>query len=179
MEESTPSLLTRLSQATSSSRLHEVSNTPQLSWQTPEYTHHERGRNWYLAVGITAAVFITIMIFNQFYQAAATFFMLAVVMIMYSQRKPRDVQFSIGDTGITYNDEFIPYHKLKSFWIHYDPPHLMTVNFLRKEAISTPIVVELGDQNPLTIRDMLLPKLFEDLDREESLPDNLARRLKF
>lgn len=150
-----------------------------MEWEPLEFREAPRNDNWYLWVGIVTAILITISILTKTYIVAVTFFLLAVVLVMFAQKPVKRMRFRITDTGIEIRDKFYPYHSLKKFWIFYNPPHVMTLNFSQRDKISLTLVVEIENEDPVKIRDILLQYLAEDETKEEDFFDAVARRLHF
>lgn len=150
-----------------------------MEWDPSEFREHHRTENWFLWLGIVAAIFITLAIFLKAYIVAVTFFLLALVIVMTVQKPAKRIDFKITDTGIVIDDLFYPYHQLDSFWILYDPPHVMKLHFRRKERLRFDLHVEIEDQDPVAIRDLLLEYIEEKEDVEEPVIDAIARRLRF
>lgn len=150
-----------------------------MEWEPLEFREAPRNDNWYLWLGIAAAVLITISILTKTYIVAVTFFLLAVVLVMFAQKPAKRMRVRITDTGIEIRDRFYPYHKLKKFWILYNPPHVMTLNFSQRDKVSLNLNIELENQDPVEVRDILLNYLTEDENKEEDFVDAVARRLHF
>jgi hypothetical protein len=67
---------------------------------------------------------------------------------------------------------------IKIFWLDYRPPEIKTLNFITTAYINNQITIQLGDQDPVAVKLLLKQYLPEDLNREESLTEMLARKLK-
>lgn len=150
-----------------------------MEWEPVEFREAPRNDNWYLWLGIAAAVLITIAILTKTYIVAVTFFLLAVVLVMFAQKPVKRMRVRITDTGLEVRNRFYPYHTLKNFWVLYNPPHVTTLNFSQREKISLYINIEIEDQDPVKLRDILLEYLPEDENKEEDFVDAVARRLHF
>ncbi len=150
-----------------------------MEWNPLEFREMARGDNWYLWLGVITAILITIFILTKTYIVAVTFFLVAVVLVMFAQKPSKRVRVRLTDTGIEIRDKFYPYHSLKSFWILYEPPHITTLNFEQKSKVTLNINVEIENEDPVAIRDILLQYLPEDEEKEEDIVDTIARRLRF
>lgn len=150
-----------------------------MEWEPVQFRDAPRGDNWYLWLGIAAAILITIAILTKTYIVAVTFFLLAVVLVMFAQKPIKRHRVRITDTGIEVGEQFYPYHKLKSFWILYNPPQVTTLNFQQRDKISLNINIEIEDEDPVKIRDILLEYLTEEENKEEDFIDAISRRLHF
>jgi hypothetical protein len=150
-----------------------------FEWHPKEFHEHKKGENWYLWLGIITAIFITIAIFTAAYIVAVTFFLLAVVIVMFAQRPAETIDVKITDTGIEKDDRFYPYHTLEKFWIFYNPPHVTRLHIRQKTRLMPDLHIEIEDQDPVALRDALLEYLPEDEAAEENFTDTVARRLRF
>ena len=88
-----------------------------LKWSAPEYHHYERSKDWFWAVGIiTVCIAVLAFIFHN-----ALFGVLillsAGILVSYTIRVPRDVEYEISQRGITVDKELHPYTTLEAFWV--------------------------------------------------------------
>lgn len=150
-----------------------------LSWDTPEYEEHERGRLWYVVAGIIIALLLIFCVYTANLLFALIIVITSFVIILQHTRRPERYKFAITGSGIVIGDNFYPYEDLDSFWIAYSPPEVKKVYFTFKSSFKPEIYVHLEDQNPLLVRDTLLDYLDEDLEREdETTSDQLRRFLR-
>jgi len=150
-----------------------------LEWDPPEFQQQKKTENWYLWLGIAAAILITIAIFTKAYMVAVTFFLLAIVIVMLSQKQPDRISAKLTDTGILFHNNFYPYHNIDEFWILYDPPRVTTLNLKPKKSMRYPISIEIDEADPVKIREVLLEYLDEDEEKEEEFIEHLSRRFRF
>ncbi|MFC1632627.1 hypothetical protein ACFL1U_00585 [Patescibacteria group bacterium] len=148
-------------------------------WEAPEFMEMQRGRNWFIIFGLIAAFLIALMIFLGYYVAAIAFFIGAVVWLVLAQRKPQVIPFSIHEYGIQVGDNKHFYKDIEKFWVLYDPPSLKKLNFQMKKKLATVMSIELADEDPSKIRDILKEYLHEDMDMDEDTTDTIARILRF
>ncbi|MFO0705070.1 MAG: hypothetical protein U0517_03885 [Candidatus Andersenbacteria bacterium] len=76
------------------------------------------------------------------------------------------------------NEQFYPWREFSKFWILYEPPTLKQLHLQRRTRVINELSIELLNENPLKIRDILLPLLPEDPSKEESHVDLVARTFK-
>ena len=107
-----------------------------------------------------------------------TFALIILMIFVISTQAPREITCKITKTGISLGNTLYPYKTIKTFWIMYNPPEIKTLNFETTAYINNTIIVQLGNQDPVTVKLALSQYLLEDLNREESATDALARRLK-
>ncbi len=151
---------------------------PLASWQASEYTHSEKSGAWYIGLFALSGLLIVWSIFTKNYLFTLIVPMGAVVIYMLSQRKSEMINIVITPDGVKINDRLYSYDEdLAKFWIIYKPHgEVKTLNFDQR-GIRPNLVIQLEDQNPLKIREILLKYLAEDVTREEGGIDRLARTL--
>lgn len=109
---------------------------------------------------------------------AVLFFLIGIVVYIYYQKEPKEVNFAITPKGIVINQIFYPYHELFSFWINYNPPIFKELLIRHKKKFLPLTKIPLANQNPNIIRNRLLEFLPEKKE-EESLVDIISRLLRF
>ncbi len=149
-----------------------------LSWQAPEYEQQRKPRNWYIASAILALILIGVSIYLRNYLLLIIVVMLGVVVILMDRKNPLIFKIEINENGIGIAEKFYPYRDLENFWIVYDPP-LKTLNFRMKRNFFPFLAIQLEDQNPNELREILTKYLPENHEvTEESPKERLTRILK-
>jgi hypothetical protein len=150
-----------------------------LEWTFPEYAKSIRSRLWYLvgAAILGLLVLYAVLTVNYLF---AVILVLAVLIILYQYfQEARRILVKIGEDGIILDNKFYPWKILKSFWFAYEPPTIKYLYIETNRQVQRYLPVPLEDINPLTIREILLNYLDEDLEKDdEELDDTLARILK-
>jgi len=149
-----------------------------MRWTPLEYQFESKEENWYLAGGVIAAIFISGAILFRNYLMAVTFFLLAVVIYIYSERKPHKIPVELREFGIRVGAKFYSFRDLSRFWIIYRPGDLKTLTIETNNLFNPTVSIQIEDQDPNKIRDILKDRLYEDLDHQESSVDRIARNLK-
>jgi len=152
---------------------------PLAEWTCPEFVKYRKNKSWYQILWVILVLLIIFAIFKGGFLPVVTFVLMGIVVYVYSKKEPRKIHFKIVNKGIWFNEKFYDFTELKSFWILYEPPELKTLNFLTEKKLPGIITFQLGDQNPVKIREILLEFLPEDEKRKESLADKAARAVKF
>ncbi len=150
-----------------------------FEWRAADSAPASQSIRWYmiLAVGVTVAVGLLAFLGN-FMGAVAVAF-IGVLLYVVSQRKPGEVRYRLMVDGIAINDRLYQYKNLAAFNIVYVPGQVKTVMVRSKKLLSPLLQLEVGDANPMEIRDILLEFLREDTNMEEPLTDAWMRRLGF
>lgn len=148
------------------------------SWESSEYEQQSKPRSWYIVAAVIGLILIGISIYMRNYLFLVVVVMMAVVIILMDRKAPISLETKITDKGIRYGKRFYPYTNLEHFWIIYDPP-IKTLNFRTTRNLFPMISIQLEDQNPLEIRDILLNFLPENEEiTEESPSARITRFLK-
>lgn len=147
------------------------------SWKITGFDKHSRGRKWYIIVGLVALSFLVYAIITANYLFAIIIILGAAIIYIQEKFSHMDkTLFAITTKGIQLGDTIQYYNEIKKFWILYDPPEVKKLYFSLKRSFSPNIMIPLGNQNPLKIREILLRFLEEDLEKEEEpLAETLAR----
>lgn len=148
-------------------------------WFAMEHEHQEKSLRWYATFASAVTVAVGAMLFMANIFGAITISVIAGLVYFIAQREPNEVRYRVMVDGVAMNNFLYHYRDLQSFNIVYEPGETKTV-ILRSKRQFTPLLhMEIGEADPLIIRDILLEFLEEDLDMEEPLTDVWARRLGF
>jgi hypothetical protein len=89
-----------------------------VSWVAKEYIHQEKGAKWFVIFAIVVAALLAISIFfMKSWSFAVLLGVIAVVVVVYSRRPPRELTYSLGDEGLTVDGTLHEFSKFKSFGI--------------------------------------------------------------
>ncbi|MFC1703012.1 hypothetical protein ACFLZO_00940 [Patescibacteria group bacterium] len=159
--------------------LHDQISEEYLSWEIDEFPYYERGTVWYLSMIGGGIVLLIYAVISANFLFALIILMFALILYLSSATKPRRVLFTIGDTGIRIGDTFHAYGDIQHFWFIYEPPQVKDLHLDFRSTFRPRMTVELSDQNPNEVRELLQNFILEDITKEEeSLSDVLGRILK-
>jgi hypothetical protein len=150
-----------------------------FEWRAPEHIHQDRSVQWFalFAGGITA-ISVGFALFGNFI-ASLTIAMIGGYMFVVAQHKPSVIRYRLMTEGVALNNTLYHYKHLEAFNIVYEPGHVKTV-ILRSSRRLVPLIhLEIGDADPVAIRDVLIEFIHEDVHLEESVIDVWSRRLGF
>ena len=150
-----------------------------LSWQTAEFEKHHRTKHWYFWMIIITAGLVGWSFWTGNVLFSLIILMAAIMIFMLGEKKPRAVPFSITNLGIVFGEKFVPYKDVDGFWIAYEPPDVKNVYFDLKIFFTPRFTIDLGKENPVKVREVLLRHIKEDLKRDgEPLTDIICRIFK-
>jgi hypothetical protein len=149
-------------------------------WRASEHEHHSRNPLWFavLAAGTTVIVGVMLFVFTNII-GAITVALIGGVMYYVAQQKPGIVRYRIMLDGIALNQILYHWDDLDAFNIIYQPNETKTVIIRSARRFSPYLHMELGDADPVAIREILMEFVTEDQSIEEPIADIIARRLGF
>lgn len=148
-----------------------------IAWSALEYEEQERHPYWFLIPGAAALILILIGILIQSYFFVAFVTLAFIVVVMYGNRSPRHMEFSVTKEGVFVGNTLHPFSYIKSFWIFdaMEPTELS----LEVDRITMPYLrLPLGELHPNKIRAVLSDFLPED-KHKEFVSDQIARSFGF
>ena len=86
-----------------------------IEWSAPEYTHKERGNDWFWGLGLITIVACGIAIWLHSYVFAVFLAISGCCLIMFTMRRPQDVTFIVETKGLTMGRDLHLWKDLKSF----------------------------------------------------------------
>lgn len=150
-----------------------------ISWTAPEYIHYPKSPVWFTTLFVAGFGLSLYFLLRRDFLAGLLFILLVIIIFYFARTKPKLLEIEIQSKGIKLGDLDLSWQQIKSFWIVYEPPAVKTLNFETTAYLNRFLTVQLGEADPVQVREFLLEYLPEDLDKNESLSDKLARRLKF
>ena len=158
----------------------EIQRTDEVlyNWQTQEFQKYNFESSKLLLLAVAGIALLIYALVTANYLFVVFIIMAAVVIYIFDKKEPATIDVSITKEGIIIGDKSLTYAEdLKTFWILYNPPEVKTLNFDRQQLLFPNISLQVEDENPLKIRELLLRYLPEDMEREEHFSEKAARKL--
>lgn len=150
-----------------------------FTWTAPEYIQHPKSKNWFLAAAIVVGIIILVDILTQDYTMALAIIVLAgVYLYIHTHHPPKEIRIVISNMGIKVGNMIFPFSSIQAFWMHYQPPHLTTLNLRVKEHFFSDIIIQLNHEDPVPIRHFLCGQIPEWEGKNERFSDVVLRLLK-
>jgi hypothetical protein len=155
------------------------------SWQFPEHTKHERSKKWYFFAFTLIAMLVTVSITGlniTFFKIAGQPFTLSIdknyllivllilflILYLYYERKEiENITIFLTEDGVVFNNKLMEYSAFDHFYLVYFPPNVKNLYLQPKNILRPLIIIPLGDENPIEVREILLDYLKENLEKEE------------
>ncbi|OGE90714.1 MAG: hypothetical protein A3E29_01130 [Candidatus Doudnabacteria bacterium RIFCSPHIGHO2_12_FULL_48_16] len=151
----------------------------EISWKTQSSTNPKRSLAWYVIFIILSLAALTFAIFySESIITVITFSLIILVVLTLSFITRTETTYRLSPLGISAGRMIYPYKTIKKFWINYRPPEVKTLNLETTAYINNIIAIQLGNQDPVAVKQFLAQYLRQDLDHEETAAEILARRLK-
>ena len=151
---------------------------PSLTWTAPSHIQPKRSTTWYMGFILVATGLISYAFYTKSIITAITFFLIIAVVLVLTLERPKLTIYKITKTGIIVGRVMYPFGIIKKFWIVYHPPQIKTLNFETTAYLNNKVILQLGKQDPISLKMVLSKYIEEDLDQKESLSEGLARKLK-
>lgn len=150
-----------------------------MEWRALEHNHQPKTQTWYIVLAASVAVIsVGFALFGNI-MAAITIGFAGALTYYVAQQEPRIVRYRIMTEGLAFNNVLYHYQDLQSFNVVYYPGETKAVFLKSKRPFAPLLHMEIGDADPVAIRDLLLEFVHEDQELYEPLIDIYARRLGF
>lgn len=86
-----------------------------VEWSAREYVVKERGAEWYLGMGVGAAVMMGVGMWMQYWTFVALVAVSVVALILYVNRPARELQYRLGEEGLNEGEKLYRFEDFKAF----------------------------------------------------------------
>ena len=132
-----------------------------ISWHTIEYIHTPKTSDWYWIVAIITISIALISIIMNNIIFAILIVVSSFTLSLFASKKPKIVEISIDNIGITVDNTLYPFANLESFWIETREHHPKIL--VKSKKIFMPfIVIFIGDIEIEKVRETLSRHLPEE-----------------
>lgn len=121
-----------------------------VKWQAMEYVQYAKQPLWYVGFGV---VVVILMVFAVWLMQAWTFAVLilvmAVALLLYSHRPPRELNYILSEKGLYINDQLHPIGDFKAFGVMQggESPSFMLIPIKRfRPGLSVYFPTEVGER---------------------------------
>lgn len=85
------------------------------TWSVPEYSHKERGNDWFWTIGVITLASFGVAIWLHNYVFAIFLLVSGGCLIMFTLRAPGDITYTIESKGLSMGKDLYEWNKIKSF----------------------------------------------------------------
>jgi len=152
---------------------------PMMSWESWDFPPVARSVRWYVLASVVGLFLILYAVFTANFIFGVIILMFAVITLLSDLKRPKRIPVHITSKGLVFGQDFYSFDTIRDFSLTYDPPVLNNLYVSFHGRFQPILSVALEDLNPNEVRALLLPFIFENLEREgESLTDVLRRVYK-
>ena len=148
-------------------------------WHAEEHNHQPKSSTWFIALAAFITLTVVFFIFIGNVIGAITIALVGGLVYFIAQKEPSMARYRIMVDGVAINNTLYHFKDLDAFNIVYEPDETKTVILRSKRTFSPLLHMEIGEADPVEIRDVLLEFVQEDQELEEPIVDIIARRLGF
>jgi hypothetical protein len=114
-----------------------------ISWQAPEHEHTEKGSDWFIALGIISISIAVVAILFHNTAFAGLIIIAAITFTLFANTKPKEITFSLTETGVVVGEVIYLYTEIDGFWIEdrYYEDDIEDTLILNIGKILTPLLV--------------------------------------
>lgn len=111
-----------------------ASSTNSVKWSAQEFVEHERSAGWYLVLGVGAVVLAAVvLLLTKDKITVGMILVVALIFGSFAHKKPRTLEYSLDNDGITLGAKKYPYSLFKSFSVSEEGPlHSLVLMPLRR-----------------------------------------------
>lgn len=149
-----------------------------LSWDAPEFIDHDRDVKWYLSAVVLGIGLLAYSLFTRDWYFIVILVIVVPVAFKYLHIKPELKRYGISRVGITVDERLYSFDEIHSFWIVYQPP-VKTLDILSTRKYFPNLTIQLGDQDPVIVKNILKKYIPEQEKRGEAFMDKVTRIIKF
>ena len=149
-----------------------------IEWRAPEFRHYQKNAAWFITFGIIVAMIIAYQVFQSDWFGAVTIFIMAVLFGIFAMHKPKEVTVTLSTEGVHIDDSYIPYTRIKNFTI-VDSENHKTLNLETTAYINHLLTIELAEQDPEEVREILGELLPENEIEGETMIQKISHKFRF
>lgn len=154
----------------------EPANAP-VTWTAYEYLHQEKGTMWFVVFAVVIALLLALSVFlMKSWSFAVLLGVIAIVVVIYSRRPPRELSYSLSDEGLFVDQKLHKFSDFKSFGVIRDGQEF-SVMLIPTQRFQPGVTVYFPEEAGEAIVDMLGARLpMKDLKLDAV--DRLVRLLR-
>ncbi len=150
----------------------------EVEWTASEFVAHDKGTQWYLALGAGSVVLAAI-IYLLTKDILSTVIVLLVGLLfgIAGARKPRVLHYQVNDHGLAIGQKFYPYNEFKSFAV-MEEGAFSSIMFMPLKRFMPPISIYYAPEDEERIVQVLAVYLPMEMRTHDAI-DRLTRRMRF
>lgn len=148
------------------------------SWSSKEYPYYHKNFAWVFTFFVILVLIVVFQVLQKDYFGGLSVAVIGLLALFYALVPPKTIYILLSAKGIHLDDLFIPYNKMRHFWIVDNLNH-KTLNIETRAFLQKILVLELGSQDPEKIRRILRDVLPELDESEPTIAQKFMKKFKF
>ncbi len=149
-----------------------------VSWTASEFIAHEKSANWYLAlVGVAILITALVWLITRDALSVGTAVIVSIIFGYAASRKPREMQYSVDDHGITIGRRFYAYSNFRGFSVMQEGP-FQSIALMPLKRFMPTMSIYFDPADEERILDVLAAYLPIEARSHDAI-DRLMRRIRF
>jgi hypothetical protein len=95
----------------------ELPSQEPIQWQAAEYMQHDKTPLWYVVFALVVIALVVAAVFTGAWTFAVLVPVMAVALLVYSHRPPRELTYVVSSKGLYINDQLHPMGEFKAFGV--------------------------------------------------------------
>lgn len=153
--------------------------TIEFSWDTYEYEHREKSKDWYWALGILVVIGAAIAFITKNLLFGFLILMGGFMIGLFAGKKNQPLSIEISKRGVTINGQLIDFSQINGFWLYRNPFGIRKLILKTMRNFSPMVSLPIPDDMRATeLRDFLLTYVSEQ-ELQESFVDLMSEKIGF
>ena len=153
--------------------------TFEITWQAPEYEYREKSVSWYWISIIVAALIIAFSVWQRNFLFGFFVVVAEMLFIVWGNRVPRVVGFTIDDTGIhIHNEKTFVFKEFETMSVDDLGDGWAELIFMFRAKLKTPLKVLFPEARIGELREKLKP-ILKEIPYEPTVLDSIEKLLRF
>ncbi len=149
----------------------------QVAWRASEFEYHHKKFGWYLMLALGVGALSAVAVLIKQWMTIAVLAVMGAALMVYANRKPRELDYSIDERGVSIGDKLYPFSQFESFSIIEDAnSSMLDLDPVKRFAPRVSLALEDGHEEEVA---KALAVHLPLIDREPDLIERVTRRLKF
>jgi hypothetical protein len=154
-----------------------VKDTVLLTWDALSFEKKAKDYRWYLIAGVLILAAIGFLVWQKDWFTIVILLIVSAILFWYVRTtKPQKITYKITPLGIFADARLYPFAEIHSFWLVYNEKvKTLYLAFTRKYLPT--LVINVGEVDPVTLKNVLLRRIPEQEKRGENLIDKIVRMI--
>lgn len=149
-----------------------------LEWRAPEFRHYPKNAAWFITFGIIVLLLVAYEFIQRDWFGGISILIISGMFAAFALHRPKEVDVRLTTQGLHIDDTNIPYNNIRHFWI-VDTDNHKTLNIETTAYLNHQLSIELHEQDPEEVQEILAELLPEKVGSEETVVQRIAHRFRF